>query len=83
MKQMFVGGDNIMHLFHVGGSDAVIDLLLAWLKSYQEATMGQKFDPSSELEYAQLYKANPKLDNRLAVVFCSKETRDDTVHQLI
>ena len=80
---MFVEGDNIMHLFHMSGSDAVIDLLLAWVKSYQEATMGWELDPSNELEYAQLYKANPKMGNRLVVVFCSKETRDDTVHQLI
>ena len=76
---MFVGGDNIMHLFHVGGSDAVIDLLLTWVKSYKEATMGWKFDPSNELEYAQLYKADPKLGNHLVVVFRSKETHDDTV----
>ena len=80
---MFVEGDNIMHLFHMSGSDAVIDLLLARVKSYQEATMGQEFDLSNQLEYAQLYKAKPKLGNRLVVVFCSKETRDDTVHQLI
>ena len=45
--------------------------------------MGHEFDPSNELEYAQLYKADPKLGNRLVVMFRSKETRDDTVHQLI
>ena len=36
---------------YVVGSDAGIDLLLAWVKAYQEATMGRDFDPSSELEY--------------------------------
>ena len=61
-----------MHLFHVGGFDAVIDLLLAWVRSYQEATMGREFDPSNELEYAQLYKADPKLGNRLVLMFRSK-----------
>ena len=76
---MFVGGDNIMHLFHMGGSDAVIDFLLTWVKSYQESTMEGEIDPSNELEYAQLYKADQKLGNHLVVVFRSKETHDDTV----
>ena len=45
--------------------------------------MGYEFDPSNELEYTQLYKADPKLGNHLVVMFRSKETRDDTVLQLI
>ena len=45
--------------------------------------MGCEFDPSNELEYAQLYKADPKLGSHLVVMFRSKETRDDTVRQLI
>ena len=44
--------------------------------------MGCEFDPSNELEYAQLYKADPKLGNCLVVMFRSKETRDDTISQL-
>ena len=72
-----------MHLFQMGESDAVIELLLAWVKSYQEATMGQEFDPIRELEYAKLYKADPKLGNHLVVGFRSKETRDNTVCQLV
>ena len=72
-----------MRLFHMGGSDAVIDLLLAWVKSYQEATMGWGVDPSNEMEYAQLYKVGPKLGNRLVVMFRSSETHDDTVRQLV
>ena len=45
--------------------------------------MGCELDPSNELEYAKLYKADPKLGNHLVVMFRSKETCDDTVHQLI
>ena len=45
--------------------------------------MGCEFNPSNELEYAQLYKVDPQLGNHLVVMFRSKETRDDTVRQLI
>ena len=53
--------------------------LCDWISSYQEATMGRDYDPSREVERAQIFKADPRLGNRLVLRLRSKDDRDEVV----